>query len=148
MQDIREMSAGPSQEVMDQQIAKQNADPIHTVFRANGKIVAFMGTNTGVTSTNGLGRVDWGASQEETAQNIKDRLTKLYGNIQMETYSAESGVTVGMAGDEMFGRGPKMPAPEAAFKTANEANFVTSRLKTSAETLALFQEARKWFGRE
>ncbi|PCI41534.1 MAG: hypothetical protein COB46_03285 [Rhodospirillaceae bacterium] len=147
IQRVEDISSGKIKLISDEQVAEQRAQPVHSVFRANGKIVAFYGHNSGITSTNAMGRVDWGASKDETAQNIFDRLTKVYGNIEMETYSAESGVTVGMAGDEMFGRGPQIPSPEAAFKAMNETSFASSRLQTSAEALALFQEARKWFGR-
>lgn len=134
------------QEILDQQIAKQNAQPVHSVFRANGKIVAYMGYKSGITSTGGLGLVDNTGSLDETAQNVKERLTQLYGNVQMETYTAGSGVNVGMAGDEMFGRGPKMPSPEAALNNETKTGYMNSLLKFSADSLALFQEARKSFG--
>lgn len=144
-QRIQANSADIPQEILDQQIAKQNAQPLHSVFRANGKIVAFIGKG-GITSTGGLGHVNTTGSLDEVAQNVKERLTQLYGSVQMETYSSGSGVTVGMAGDEMFGRGPKMPSPDAASHNETKTGYMNSLLKFSADSLALFQEARKSFG--
>jgi len=146
IQRVQANSEGLSQEARDQQIAKQNAVPVHSVFRANGKIVAFIGKSGGITSTGGLGHVSTAGSLDEVAQNVKERLTQLYGNIQMETYPAGSGANVGMAGDEMFGRGPQMPSPEAAFKNDTKTGYMNTRLTFSAESLALFQDARKSFG--
>lgn len=146
IQRVQANSEDISQEARDQQIAKQNAVPVHSVFRANGKIVAFIGKSGGITSTGGLGHVNTAGSLDEVAQNVKDRLTQLYGNVQMETYSAGSGVNVGMVGDEMFGRGAKVSSPDAGSYNQAKTGATNSLFKFSTDYLALFQEARKSFG--
>ncbi len=145
-QAVMEKAKGPSQEMIDQQIARQNAVPVHSVFRANGNIVAVVNEQGSISSANGLGHVDTTGTPDQIAQNVYDRLSQLYGNVQMETYPAGSHVNVGMAEGEMFGRTPRIPSPDSTSQSEAKSGYMNSLFKISAESLALFQEARKTFG--
>lgn len=135
---VQAKSDGPPQDILDKQIAKQNAVPVHSVFRANDKIVAIVTENGSVTSTDGLGPVSTAGSPDEIAQRVKERLVQMYGHVQMVSYPSGSGINVGMAEGEMFGRGPRIPSPDDGFASGKN-----PRLRISGESLALFQEAQK-----
>ncbi|MDP2697067.1 hypothetical protein [Thalassospira sp.] len=100
------------------QRASQNAQPIHTTFRLNGKLVGMIGVNSGFTGT---GISDGGAylraievakqtgltgeaatdyASEQVSQALKDR----YGvNIEVEVFEPGNRPTTGEMHTEMFG---------------------------------------------
>ena len=142
--DIRHMHEPQSPEERNAQIAKQRSDKVHTVFRSGGKVVAILGNERGITSVNGLGLVDMSGSKDQIAERIKERLSTLYGNVEVQQYPKGTNVTYGAVEDEMFGRGPRVPPPEIASKSSDTSSFAFAKTRTnfSAEMLEMLQ--KRW----
>lgn len=109
--------------------------PHQTVTQANGQKLGNLLESDGFLAQFGTARKE--------AQDIWQSMSQ---HVQVETYPAGSAVTVGMAGDEMFGRGPRIPSPNGPADLDTRPEYMSSRLKFSAESLALFHEARNSFG--
>tara|TARA_A100000171_G_C2108302_1_gene133600 strand:- start:80 stop:691 length:612 start_codon:yes stop_codon:yes gene_type:complete len=100
------------------QLASQNAQPIHTAFRLNGKLVGTIGVNTGFSST---GIVDGGAYQraqsmadqqgleaekrnDYIANQVSQALKEHYGaSLEVITFDENHRPTTGELHAEMFG---------------------------------------------
>ncbi|MCC9620569.1 hypothetical protein LPB41_02595 [Thalassospira sp. MA62] len=113
----------------EKQLAIQNAQPVHTAFRLNGKLVGTIGLESGFTST---GISDGGAYQQ--AQNAADQLglkgtdrydyvadqvaqalrDKYGASLDVVTYPPDERPTTGELHAEMFGG--KQPVFEKPFK--------------------------------
>ena len=104
------------------QLEKQDADKAHSVFRKNGKIIATIGTHTGITSTNGAGlyvrrilneAAERGLNGSEMNDFISKEMEKYLGVPAQRFKSAAEAPTMGELHIEMFGdwRGDPMRDP-------------------------------------
>lgn len=102
----------------DEQLAWQNAQPIYSAIRLNGKLVGTMGVNTGLTMT---GISDGGAFRRAVAyaektgmsgeefsiyatEQLSQALKARYGaSIEIEVFAPDSRPTSGEMHAEMFG---------------------------------------------
>ncbi len=83
------------------QIARQNAEPVGAVFRANGKVVAVM---TGSGFTMFVSNAGAPPTRELSVDDVASRLAQRYGAaLSVERYAPGAGPAYGRIVDEIYG---------------------------------------------
>jgi len=108
------------------QIEWQNAQPIHTTFRLNGRVVGTIGTNTGFTTTGISAHGEYlqahamadqkgltgEARSDFVVQQVGEALKQRYGAaFEVITHDKNDRPTTGEVHAEMFGRPAPPPEP-------------------------------------
>lgn len=144
-----EMRRERSPEETAQQIAKQRAVKVHTVYRVDGEVIGAHKRNDWTTfASNTVGDVrgnseqiglsrglSGDALQDFVADHITEQLTKKYGDrLTVETYEdAALAPTSGEVNDVMFGR-------RASYSTPSPSS---ARVSFDADTFALLSRFRQ-----
>lgn len=91
----------PSAAETQAHIARQNAEPVSAVFRANGKVVAVMRGSGGTMFVSNAGAPP---TRELSLDDVASRLAQRYGAaLSVERYAPGAGPAYGRIMDEIYG---------------------------------------------